>query len=202
MLLTSIVAFFPDDAQFPIAMVICFVYTTVVLLTHPYLRQFDDRIHILAQFELFSTLLYGLIIRRFEDTSNGLDPTVDAALSAILIGALLVVLIVFAVQAIVYVRRKVRAIQRKQMMALEKEKGKSKEELRLRLSLPKSYADFGTAPTQLPMVIDSDEPQTSEPSLPQPEASPAESSAQPTIAPLSDTPPPPPSPTASSNSLQ
>jgi TRAP-type C4-dicarboxylate transport system permease small subunit len=81
--LTSLVAFLPGSGQMPAAMTASTLYTVILLVSHPYIRKDEDRLHILAQTELLLFLLSGWIL--VSRATIYLDPATDVALSLLLI---------------------------------------------------------------------------------------------------------------------
>lgn len=57
LLLTSVLAFFPREAQLSVGMAIAVIYMVVLLRENPYLRPTDDALHMLAQVRPRSYLL-------------------------------------------------------------------------------------------------------------------------------------------------
>lgn len=83
LLLTSVIRFLSWDTQVPAGLVVLVAYAGVLLVVKPYIRKGDDRLHLLAQVELF-LLIYSADIIRTMGTDR-LDQRTDAALSALLI---------------------------------------------------------------------------------------------------------------------
>jgi len=59
--LTSMLAFAPPQAQLQLGMVICTLYTVLLLYFSPYLRHEDDLLALFAQVEIYLLLLAGLV---------------------------------------------------------------------------------------------------------------------------------------------
>jgi len=73
--ITSILAFFPQVAQLPTGMVVVILYMITLLVVNPYFRVDDDRLHLLAQTELFLLLcagnvFYNLPVHAFNATDD------------------------------------------------------------------------------------------------------------------------------------
>ena len=83
--LTSLIAFVPFEQQMQTAMSVLAVFTAVILVLKPYHRKGDDRLHLLANTELFLFVLAGLILIEDEQANGTLDDRTDVAASAILI---------------------------------------------------------------------------------------------------------------------
>jgi hypothetical protein len=60
--LTSVLAFFPWEVQLPLAICIAAAYLIVILLTNPYIRKGDDRLHMVAQIELMCLFMSGHLL--------------------------------------------------------------------------------------------------------------------------------------------
>jgi len=79
--MTSLIAFFPLDAQMPLGLVVLTLYAMVILLGKPYIRKGDDRLHLFAQTELYLIVLCAYILTAYDS----LDNTTDVLLSVLLI---------------------------------------------------------------------------------------------------------------------
>ena len=102
--LTSALAFLPKDSQIPIAMFVCITYLIVILISSPYFRKGDDRLHLFAQVEIFLLTLGCYIFYRGEP----LDEKNDILISTFLIIVILSFVLLFIAQ-IANVSRKVLA---------------------------------------------------------------------------------------------
>jgi len=94
LILTSLLAFLPPEAQIPFGMVICMSYVMIILVRKPYHRKGDDRLSLFAQVEIFLLMLAGFVF--FKD---GLDDTQDMTISVFLILATIGFILVFLVQS-------------------------------------------------------------------------------------------------------
>jgi len=101
LLVTSIVAFFPPLAQMAVAMVIVCVYLMILLVTRPYIRKGDDRLHLFAQIEIFLLLMAG---NNFNSQTTP-DKLMDNVMSAVLIIAFSAFLLFFIVQCYINLRK-------------------------------------------------------------------------------------------------
>ena len=82
LLLTSILAFLPQNYQMPCGMVFAIIYLIILLIAHPYIRKADDRLHIFAQIEIFLLMFGGYVYY----SKGGFEETVtDVAVSIALI---------------------------------------------------------------------------------------------------------------------
>jgi hypothetical protein len=65
LILTSVLSFVPRDARMPVGMVFALVYTIIILLSQPYARKLDERMHLIAYIEvtLFFLTVSHLFIR-------------------------------------------------------------------------------------------------------------------------------------------
>jgi heme/copper-type cytochrome/quinol oxidase subunit 2 len=70
LILTSILAFFPADAQLPFGMCIATLYLMIILLAKPYQRKGDDRLHMFAQVEISLLMLAGFVFYKEGVTDN------------------------------------------------------------------------------------------------------------------------------------
>ncbi len=94
--LTSVLAFFPSDMQIPVAMVVCIGYLIVILLSSPYFRKGDDRLHLFAQVEIFLIVLGCYVFYRGEK----LDFKNDVIISTFLIFVILCFALLFISQVV------------------------------------------------------------------------------------------------------
>jgi hypothetical protein len=81
LILTSILPFFPAGVQMPLGMGVVFGYAILILITQPYFRKSDDRLHLCAQTEIFLLMMAGFIFYN----GDALDLASDAVLSIFLI---------------------------------------------------------------------------------------------------------------------
>jgi len=109
LILTSILAFLPTGAQLPVGLVVIGLYLSVILIRRPYIRDLDDRLHMLALCEIGLLLLCGLTL----ETVGGFGENtgVDIALSTLLIAIILLTLGLFILNAVRFVVRLVRKYQ-------------------------------------------------------------------------------------------
>jgi len=114
--MTSILAFFPSTAQVQVALVWNTMFTMVLLLIQPYLRKGDDRLHQIAQIEIYALILMAYTLTH---PLQPFDPTTDALLSAILILITLCFLIYFIVQATLGIRKLLNEYAKKRMTTLD-----------------------------------------------------------------------------------
>jgi flagellar basal body-associated protein FliL len=89
---TAMVAFLPFEAQMPTAMCIVWLYSSIILVTQPYLRKGDDRLHMLAQTELGLVLLSGHTLNTLFGTY---DPIMDVVMSIFLIAIVVLFFLIF-----------------------------------------------------------------------------------------------------------
>jgi len=81
LIMTCILPFIPTQLQMPFGMVVAMSYLVLILLRSPYYRKGDDRLHQLAQVELFLLLLAGYIFYN----GLGLDFKSDLLMSIFLV---------------------------------------------------------------------------------------------------------------------
>lgn len=81
--LTSVLAFFPSLVQLPIGMTAAVLYLIVLLRVNPYSRPSDDRLHMLAQCEIFLLLCAGNVF--YYQPLDAFDHTSDLIFSVVLI---------------------------------------------------------------------------------------------------------------------
>jgi len=91
--LTSVLAFFPINAQMPVGMVWVNMYTTVVLFTKPYVRLYDDRLQLYANIHLFLIMLMALTLQSNPFTPGSSTDVFASVLLLIVLGLLLVCLL-------------------------------------------------------------------------------------------------------------
>jgi len=94
--LTSILAFFPFNAQLPMGFAWAFAYLDVLLLVKPYVRKGDDSLHLYAETEIALILLAAWVYYSLDVST--LDTTTDVALSVVLILISVGVIIYFLFQ--------------------------------------------------------------------------------------------------------
>jgi hypothetical protein len=111
--LTSLVVFFHETAQLPVAMGVCVLYTITILLTTPYIRRIDDTMHICVQVEIFLLLLAGHVVEH--EGTLGVASLLDLLLSALLIALVIAVFLLFLLHVILNLRRTIRDMQRQAM---------------------------------------------------------------------------------------
>jgi hypothetical protein len=106
--LTSILAFFPASSQMPLGLAVCGLFAGTLLCFPPYLRKGDDRLHLLAIFEIYLTILAAFILSsRYSVLEAGghtgdepLEPSVDIALSLLFIGITILFTLAFIYLAV------------------------------------------------------------------------------------------------------
>jgi len=126
--LTSLIPFLPPNAQIPVAMVVAILYLNAIIVISPYVRQIDDRIHSLAQVEIFLLLLLGLTI-----SNNGTMPpgsSTDIALSFLLFVLFIGLLLLFLYHGAMFLRKTVQLRLREENKKKEKEKETEMEKMR------------------------------------------------------------------------
>jgi len=101
--LTSLIPFFPTNAQIPVAMVAATLYLIMIITIAPYVREIDDRIHALAQIQIFLLLLLGLTI-----SNNGTmvpGSAIDIALSFLLFLLLIILFLLFLYHGTLFLKK-------------------------------------------------------------------------------------------------
>jgi len=96
---TSLLAFFPYDAQLPFGLATVIFYLALVLRINPYLRKSDDLFALICQVEIFLLLLVGYIFRSLP-VDSAFSAGDDAAVSAALIIITVAVFCAFMYQMI------------------------------------------------------------------------------------------------------
>jgi len=94
--LTSLLPFFPTEAQLPLGMCICVLYFMLSIYLNPYIRMSDDLLHQLVLTEILLILVCGWV---FYSTS-GFSDADNLSVSITLLAACALVIIVFAFQFI------------------------------------------------------------------------------------------------------
>jgi hypothetical protein len=116
LVMTSVLAFFKQEIQLPLAMFASFSFLVAILLNKPYLRKGEDRLHLLTVAEIF-LLVQGVFVIQSE--GNNWDPALDVLISLGLIAMCLTCLIVALVMSCAsgakIVRTKLRRRQLKRM---------------------------------------------------------------------------------------
>jgi len=110
LILTSVLPFFPPDAQVPVGLCVVVAYIMILLLKAPYVRYLDFRLHALAQTELFLLLLVGYILQKLGAPAIG--SSVDIWLSVLLIGVVICLFLLVILHALLYLRKLFRLKQR------------------------------------------------------------------------------------------
>eukprot|EP00456_Euglypha_rotunda_P038213 TRINITY_DN2933_c0_g2_i12.p1 TRINITY_DN2933_c0_g2~~TRINITY_DN2933_c0_g2_i12.p1 ORF type:complete len:156 (+),score=11.96 TRINITY_DN2933_c0_g2_i12:114-581(+) len=85
----------------------------IILVRQPYIRKWDDRLHNLAQVELFLLLLSAWVLQ--QNYSAGLDGLTDILLSLVLILLVLSVAVGFIIRCVFFFRRALWRYKRKVM---------------------------------------------------------------------------------------
>jgi len=109
---TCLVAFLPYDFQMPTAMCVVAMYTMLILVVKPYIRQGDDRLHLLAQNEIITLLIAGHVLNQY----YYIDYTADLAMSVILIMIIMGFLAFFLMQAALFIRVQWKAYKERRRM--------------------------------------------------------------------------------------
>src|SRR4051794_17376865 len=94
--LTSLLAFIAAEAKMQIALAVSACYTIAICLLAPFVRKPDDRMSLISQSAIYSLLLCGLLLYSDDSSFPESGSLVDVALSVVLIGLTLLVLLLFA----------------------------------------------------------------------------------------------------------
>jgi hypothetical protein len=94
--MTSILPLFPNAIVLQVALGILALHLCSILLANPYARKGDDRLHLLAQCMLLVMVLCGFVYRK----TQTIDETMDVAMSVVLIGMALLLLLYVLFQVI------------------------------------------------------------------------------------------------------
>jgi len=127
LILTSILAFFPSDAQLPFGMCICILYLIIILLAKPYQRKGDDRLHLFAQVEISLLMTAGFVFYK-----EGVTHSVDVYISVFLILVTIAFIFVFLGQSANIVKKLLkRGLEGEEDLGLQDEqsKGQAKKAL-------------------------------------------------------------------------
>jgi len=114
--LTSLLAFFPVSSQMPVGMVWIILYTYVILFSKPYVRAYDDRLHLYANIHLFLIMLMALTL---QNTEFIVGSTTDVLASLILLVVLGLLILILLFNGYVFVRKFIRNRQRIQKIREE-----------------------------------------------------------------------------------
>jgi len=117
--LCSLLAFIPVNAAMCVGMVVACMYAITIMWRMPYIRHYDDRIHLLVQTELILFFLAGYIFRVVGAFDVG--SAFDVLTSIVLILLALAVALLFVAHAFIFLRKRVRTWQRQRGERLEKE---------------------------------------------------------------------------------
>jgi len=107
--LTSILVFFPDSAYHAVGMVTILIYTVVILLSGPYVRRIDDRLHLTAQMYLLLIMLVGYILVQDVFVAGS---SVDIFASFLCLAVLCLLFALLIYQFFVFIRKFIRNRQR------------------------------------------------------------------------------------------
>jgi len=121
LILTSLLAFFPFDIQMHTALAVLTLYTIAILLIRPYNRKSDDRLHLLANAELYLFVMAGIILVFSEEKDGSMDYTTEVIASTLLIALTLSFLIVFFSIAGVSAKKMLKSFFRKRRKRIEAE---------------------------------------------------------------------------------
>jgi hypothetical protein len=84
--LTSLIAFLPLDYQMPAAMIVIWIYMTIIYLGQPYIRKGDDRLHLAAQCELLLLMLSAHIFNNVTEINQSTEDVLAVTLIGLVIG--------------------------------------------------------------------------------------------------------------------
>jgi IPT/TIG domain/Tyrosine-protein kinase ephrin type A/B receptor-like len=117
--LTAVLAFFPTASQLPLGMCVSVAYMMTILIMNPYIRVSDDRLHLLAQAEIFLLLCAGNVFYHLPTTAFEDDD--DFWLSITLMFMTCAFLLVFLWSGIVVMYRMLKKclIDRREQKAVE-----------------------------------------------------------------------------------
>lgn len=126
LIVTSILGFFPAEFQLPVGMSVVTLYLCTLLRQAPYLRTDDDRLHLIAQTEIFMLLSAGWVFySKLGEIFNEAD---DLMMSLALIALTCLFFVIFIVIVAIVVVRAVqnwsanRRAWREKQLKLEKER--------------------------------------------------------------------------------
>jgi hypothetical protein len=94
LVLTGIIVFLPQTFQLPFGMIIAVVYFILLLVKDPYVHENNQRLHLVAQVDLFLYMLGGYIFQE----RDSLDPSSDLVVSVVLIMSSVGFVVLFLMQ--------------------------------------------------------------------------------------------------------
>jgi len=139
LVLVSLIAFLPFNAQMPVGIVVIGCYTMALLVCKPYIRKGDDKLHLIAQVEILCLLIAGHV---FATNYLKFDKTMDIVMSVVLIIAFLSFILYFVLQCVQALRKlwkdRFRGIVTKASEAIEEEGVEQKEVEELEMNQPRA----------------------------------------------------------------
>jgi len=121
--ISSLIPFFPEQHQLPVALIVTYLYTAAIYLGRPYIRKGDDRLHLLAQTEISLFILSGYIFNLDYDEDNR---DVENIVAALMIAIVCSFLMLFFYQSYQAVRKNYNKVETKGEPEVELEEGGSK----------------------------------------------------------------------------
>jgi hypothetical protein len=112
LILTSLLRFI-KVYQVALALAVVGLYTLIILVYRPYLTSWDDTLHLLDQVAIFSLLLSGRVLME-----GPLEGSAEMALSVLLSGLVILILLAFVLRAIVFFRTLIQKRRRKALLHL------------------------------------------------------------------------------------
>jgi len=100
---TSLLVFAGGKAGMVVGMLVCTLYTVVILTADPYIRKMDFRLHLASQSVIYLLLLSGNILTT--QGNHEYQSQIDTILSAFLFFVTFVVFVMFLLHLIMFVRR-------------------------------------------------------------------------------------------------
>jgi hypothetical protein len=113
--LTSLLGFFPSNAQCAVGMGLCILTLIGLLLAAPYVRRIDDRMALIVQVHLFLILLVGLVLQQTDYVLGSSEDLFASILMFIVLAALVLIAVYHLV---VFIRKYVRNTQRRKLVAM------------------------------------------------------------------------------------
>jgi len=117
LMLSSLLAFVPEEAQMQVALLISVLYLILILCRAPYVRAADDTLHMFCQAQIFVIILFGYVLQSV--VPGGFDELTNIVLSIVMIGMVGLLMLYFVLKFVAALRYQVRKTQRSARDLLE-----------------------------------------------------------------------------------
>jgi len=107
--LGSIIGLINGPGQWVVGILVAAIYALTLLLTSPYIRDADNRLHLLAQMNIF-LLILSLEIGQYETIESG--SLADVFISILLIGIVCTVFLYFLLRVVLHVKKRSHVLRR------------------------------------------------------------------------------------------